>query len=214
MDTMLKNKLESYRHVVWDWNGTLLADFEIGFDLFRVQLDRAGLPRLSVEEYRNRFKFPIEDFYKDAGFDFSKRSYKELSDEYLELYCERLPQAKLHGGVMELTQEVAESGKTQSILSAAEQVHLEKALHTFGIRDHFHHVFGVENFLGASKLARGRQLVAHVGIHPSETILIGDTDHDLEVGKALGVDVLLIADGHQSYEHLSSLHPQVIKTRY
>ncbi len=43
--------------------------------------------------------------------------------------------------------------------------------------------------------------------------MIGDTDHDLEVGNELGIDVLLIADGHQSFEKLKNVHDNVIETR-
>jgi phosphoglycolate phosphatase len=43
--------------------------------------------------------------------------------------------------------------------------------------------------------------------------LIGDTDHDLEVGLALGVDVILLSDGHQSPERLSALHHTVLHHR-
>jgi len=34
-------------------------------------------------------------------------------------------------------------------------------------------------------------------------VLVGDTDHDVEVAQALGVKCLLVASGHQSPERLS-----------
>ena len=43
-------------------------------------------------------------------------------------------------------------------------------------------------------------------------LMIGDTDHDHEVGTAMGVDVLLVAHGHQNYERLRAVHHLVIDT--
>ena len=39
--------------------------------------------------------------------------------------------------------------------------------------------------------------------------MIGDTDHDHEVGVAMGVDVLLVAHGHQSEARLRAVHDRV-----
>ena len=52
--------------------------------------------------------------------------------------------------------------------------------------------------------------MAHVGIDPADSVIIGDTDHDLEVGDALGVDVILLADGHQNEERLRKTRATVI----
>ncbi len=46
-------------------------------------------------------------------------------------------------------------------------------------------------------------------IDPGQLILVGDTDHDLEVGDALGIDVLLVTGGHQSHARLSKRHSRV-----
>ena len=75
-------------------------------------------------------------------------------------------------------------------------------------------MFGISDHFATSKLARGRELLLKSDIPPHKTILVGDTDHDLDVGKELGIDVLLIADGHQSFEKLSGIHSNVIESRF
>jgi phosphoglycolate phosphatase len=61
---------------------------------------------------------------------------------------------------------------------------------------------------------RGKRLMREHRLDAAEILFVGDTDHDLEVGKTLGVDTLLIAEGHQSYERLSEVHHQVLKSRF
>ena len=52
-----------YKNVVWDWNGTLLNDVKVGVNTLNDMLGRRGLPLLSVEDYKEKFGFPVIDFY-------------------------------------------------------------------------------------------------------------------------------------------------------
>jgi phosphoglycolate phosphatase len=45
---------------------------------------------------------------------------------------------------------------------------------------------------------------------PSETLFVGDTEHDFEVAEAIGVNCVLIPGGHQTREALESTGAQVI----
>jgi phosphoglycolate phosphatase len=71
-------------------------------------------------------------------------------------------------------------------------------------------VFGIGDRLAGSKVQRGHDLVRESGVPSTRTLLSGDTDHDLEVGQALGISVLLVIHGHQNAERLKRLHHDVI----
>ena len=51
-----------YKNVVWDWNGTLLDDVKISVDTINVMLERKHLGKLTVEEYRSIFGFPVKPY--------------------------------------------------------------------------------------------------------------------------------------------------------
>ena len=73
--------------VLWDWNGTLLDDVALCVDALNRLLRIYHYPQqYSLAQYREIFGFPIEDYYIRAGFDFSKNSYKELADDYMQDY--------------------------------------------------------------------------------------------------------------------------------
>ena len=48
------------------------------------------------------------------------------------------------------------------------------------------------------------------GVDPKKVLFIGDTDHDYEVATSIGVDCLLIANGHQSKERLLKVTSNVV----
>jgi phosphoglycolate phosphatase len=95
-------------------------------------------------------------------------------------------------------------------LTAAPEDSVKALLRAFGIDGFFAAVYGLQDVYARSKLARGQQLMADLGIAPGELILIGDTDHDLEVAKALGIEAVLLTGGHQCQSVLERAHHRVV----
>jgi phosphoglycolate phosphatase len=201
------------KHVIWDWNGTLLDDVELVVEIVGVLLEEQKKKSITPQQYRDLFCFPIVEYYRRLGFDFEKVSFETLSLRFIEAYKKGFAAMKLHPGAKELLHELRSEGYTQSVLSASQESALRKQLSHHKILECFKHVYGLTDHYAASKVERGRQLIAAAGIPAAETILVGDTDHDLEVGKEMGVDVLLLGDGHQSYERLKALHHRVLRSR-
>jgi phosphoglycolate phosphatase len=210
---LILDKVSSYQHVIWDWNGTLLDDLDIAVDAVGALLEEHSIPRVSAENYKRVFRFPVIEYYKDIGFDLEKISFEYLCDRFVQEYNhKRAHLAQLFEGTPDILASI-KSQKTQSILSAGAQSHLDEITKSLKIDHLFDNIYGIENFFAAGKIHRGKQLLDKVGIDAAKTIMIGDTDHDHAVGKELGIDVLLIADGHQTYDKLKSIHHNVIQTR-
>ena len=53
---------------VWDWNGTLLDDVQVCVDTMNAMLEKRGLPLLDTARYREIFTFPVQEYYRAAGF--------------------------------------------------------------------------------------------------------------------------------------------------
>ena len=73
--------------------------------------------------------------------------------------------------------------------------------------------YGLDNTKGKCKKNIAKQLMEDYMLNPKKTLMVGDTDHDLQVGNHIGVDVLLIAEGYQSYKKLSRIHDNVLEKR-
>jgi phosphoglycolate phosphatase len=210
----IKKYLSGKKAVIWDWNGTLLNDVEMVVDAISHVLKDHGLQPPTVKEYTEIFGFPVSDYYRRLGIDYEKVSFEEVSQKFVSQYMNAILGCQLHHGVKEVLQFLHESGVSQSILSAGHEDSLKHHLHHFGIAPFFEHVYGLSDHHARGKVERGKELLSAAGYAQQSTLLIGDTDHDLEVGKQLGIDVLLLADGHQSFERLSKLHDWVIEDRH
>jgi phosphoglycolate phosphatase len=176
-----------------------------------VMLNERGLPLLDLKRYREIFTFPVRDYYVSLGFDFLKEPFDIPAHQFIDLYRKNLHLAPLHDGIPDILRHFKNSGIQQVILSAMEQELLQYTLKVKGIFDSFDKVVGITNHLGDGKLEKARELVAGLDRKPEEICLVGDTVHDYEVAQGSGIDCILIAQGHQSYNRLQSLDCLVLK---
>ncbi|HET6513137.1 MAG TPA: HAD family hydrolase [Candidatus Kapabacteria bacterium] len=198
------------QHIIWDWNGTLLNDLEHNVATMNFLLEHEGLPAISEEQHRLHFGFPVKSYYEKLGFDTSSENFARLCTLFNDHYWSQLETCSLVDGAVELLRELSDMGKTQSLLSATEQSRLEQAVGRFGIADLFDHIVGIHDNQASGKLERARELLSRVDLPPENSVMIGDTDHDLEIGNELGIDVILVEHGHQHPERLRAMHHTVI----
>lgn len=184
--------------VIWDWNGTLLNDTGLAVRTMNQMLERRGLPKLSVQDYKSVFTFPVKDYYQKIGFDFQAEPFEVPALEFINYYNSQVKACSLHHNTLTVLNHFQLLGVKQYILSAMEQEVLNDCLKHYQIDDFFEHVSGLDNFYATSKIENGHRLIAELKLDPSDLLLIGDTVHDFEVSTELGCQCILIADGHQS----------------
>lgn len=191
-----------YKHIIWDWNGTLFNDVELCVKLINSVLTKRDLPALSLERYRSIFTFPVKDYYALAGLDFAKYSFEELGKEWMDEYQERRFEVGLHSNAEEALNKIHSNGIEQSILSAYKHDTLLELVTHFNLNRYFTHLTGLDHIYATSKLDLGRDLMKKLEHLNNNVLLIGDTVHDFEVAQAMNIGCILIAEGHQSKEKL------------
>ena len=200
----------AYRHLVWDWNGTLIDDVWLCVDVVNAMLRQRGLPPIDPSSYRDTFGFPVINYYRHLGFDFDRESFEDLSVAYINAYQDRREECALHPRAREVLAAVRQAGIGQSILSAYEQQMLETLIERLDLGRHFDHLMGNDNIYAAGKVQRGRILLDRIGLPARDVVMIGDTEHDHEVAAALGMDCLLLEHGHHTRERLGRLGRKVL----
>ncbi len=191
-----------YRHIVWDWNGTLLDDVDIVVDVMNGLLSRRRLPLLDNVQYRELFCFPVRDYYSAVGLNLEVEPFPSLAEEWVAGFEGRWREARLHAEAKSVIGTLAAGGITHSVLSAGERTLVREQAEFFGVAHLFADLVGVADHHARGKVGAGQSWLATQPFSGREVLLVGDTDHDWEVGVALGVDVVLIDDGHQSRARL------------
>jgi len=209
---MNKTKLSECRNIIWDWNGTLLNDLDVCVTAINLLLEKRNLPAISSGHYTEIFTFPVKDYYVTAGFDFSQEPFEMVAVEFMDHYFKLVSEADLHPSVKDTLLYFQRNGHKQIILSAMEQTELIKLVKSRKIDSFFSHIFGIQDNLAHGKLDMARSAIVESGFDRNLTCLIGDTLHDAEVATELGINCLLIADGHQSEARLKQSGYPVIRS--
>ncbi len=192
-----------YEHIIWDWNGTLLDDVADCAAVVDNLMQKHGLGHLSIERYRQETCFPVINFYIALGFDFSKITFEEMANDYIEQYLAILPVMKLHEGSSDSLKILANNGYTHSVLSAYHQQRLEEAIDHFGLTSFFEKIIGLDDYYARSKVENGKKWITELPHTPDKVLFVGDTLHDHEVAEAIGVDCVLLTSGHQNKDVIS-----------
>jgi len=192
-----------YRHIIWDWNGTLFDDAWLCIEIINDLLARRGMPVVDSKSYEEQFTFPVKDYYRAVGFDFAQIPFERLAAEFMEQYDRRRFECRLQPGARQVLDTLASRGCRQSILSAYEQSRLDEMVAFMGLQGLFSHLYGLNDYYSASKVELGKRFLS-VLESPDAAVLIGDSLHDAEVAEAMGIDCVLIPCGHFSHSRLST----------
>lgn len=206
--------LSKYENIIWDWNGTLLSDVDYCVGCMNQLLKERELPAITKKKYKEVFTFPVEEYYVKLGFDFSKESFDIVGHKFMDLYFENLSDCQLYPQVNKILKLLEQQEKNQFIVSAMEHQSLMEVLQEKNILKHFNGVYGIDNHLAAGKLDRAKQMISEHHVNLDKTVLIGDSIHDKEVADALGCNVILIANGHQSKNRLKKESKIVLDNLY
>jgi phosphoglycolate phosphatase len=185
------------RHVVWDWNGTLLDDAWLCLQVINALLVRHQLPEVDARRYSSVFGFPLDEYCRRLGFVLDRPAYEKLSDAFSALYEPRRLECSLRRGTREALEKIRALGVGQSVLSAYTHQRLEDLVGTYALTGYFGAVVGAGNEYGEGKVELGRKHLELLRCAPGEVLVVGDTLHDLEVARAMGADCALLDSGHQ-----------------
>ncbi|MBU0474752.1 MAG: HAD family hydrolase [Bacteroidetes bacterium] len=202
--------IEKYKHVIWDWNGTLFDDVELCSKIMNQLLEEANLPKITVNEYRAVFTFPVIDYYKALGHDVGDENWQKISHQFISEYEANKYNYSIYGDAKDVLTKIKNLGISQSVLSAYKQETLDELVAHFGLSEFFVGLIGLDNIYATSKLDNGLKWMKKLGFKKGEVLFVGDTLHDCEVANAIGADPVLITLGHQSIDKLKSCKIKLI----
>jgi O-6-methylguanine DNA methyltransferase len=207
--------IPSIRHIIWDWNGTLLDDAKACAAAVDVLMRRRGMAGESLEGYRTRVMFPVREYYRKAGFDLVKENYDLLCDEFGAAYEDAIsgfmPEEGgqgvsrlfgIHADASEVLSSLSALGVTHAIVSASEENALRTQVGQFGLLGQFVRLVGREDNHGGTKTHLVEEWVKQCGYPANQILYVGDTEHDCEAATASGIRVALVADGHVDEKRL------------
>ena len=185
--------------IIWDWNGTLLDDVAVCIECINALLRKNALPEfVDVEDYRRKFCFPVQDYYRMCGFDFEKTPFEVLAREFIGLYQKASEGCALAPSALAALEEARRRGFRQILLSASKQDNLLRQVGAYPLESYFSEILGIGHIYATSKADLAAGWMEKQPTEGRDVVMIGDSLHDLEVAQAIGARCALYTAGHQA----------------
>ena len=191
-------------HVVWDWNGTLLADLAVTVDAVNAVITEYGVETITAEDYALHYRRPVRQFYDHLlGRNLDEKTWEHIDKVWHAHYHARLPEIPLAEHAVDTLRSIADAGHSQSLLSMWWHDLLVAECDRREISSWFTRIDGNQRSTGDRKAV---SLVGHLtglGIDSSteDILLIGDTLDDAEAAHGNGARAVLVT----STTHLDRL---------
>jgi phosphoglycolate phosphatase-like HAD superfamily hydrolase len=189
------------RHLVWDWNGTLLDDLTLCVTATNTCLAMVGGPQITAEDHRRDFRRPVVDYYSFVlGRPVDASEFQRLDEAFHDAYRLGLTTCTLTADALEA---MSLWGGSQSLLSMFFHDELMVEVDRHGLRTRLSRVDGLPGTVGGQRKAAF--LIAHLSaldIRARDVVLIGDSVDDGDAASAVGAACVLYAGGFTHESHL------------
>ena len=190
------------RHLVWDWNGTLVDDHTAVVEAINDALAKLALPAIDSDAFRTWFTRPVQRFYEQvAGRPIDPGEWRALDAAYHDSYGARVEELKLAPDARAALAAAKAAGLSQSLLSMWRHQDLVRLVERLGIGGFFVRVDGLRVPGGGAKTDHLVEHLAALGIEAAAALLVGDALDDLAAARAVGAGCVLY-DGGTHHRHV------------
>jgi phosphoglycolate phosphatase len=191
------------RNLIFDWSGTLVDDLPAVWEASNRVFVRAGVPALTLEEFRAEFCLPFKPFY--------------------DRYVPRVALAELeewfHAYFREIQHTARELPHARAFLEFCRKHQIRSFLLSTLRPDHFqvqcrengfNHFFE-ETYLGVlDKRVKIAELLQTHRLKPEETLFVGDMQHDIDTARHGGIHSCAVLTGYNRLAQLRQSEPDMI----
>ena len=192
-----------YRLIVFDWDGTLVDSAAIIVEAIQHACADVGVPVPSETAARYVIGLGLNDALRHVAPTLAEADYPQLSARYRAHYLGRDPEIPLFDGAARMLERLSARGHRIAVATGKSRRGLDRALVQAGIAHHFIATRCADEGAPKPDPDMLHYLMRCTGIPPAETLMIGDTTHDLMLAANAGVDAVAVAYGAHPRDSLS-----------
>jgi len=181
--------------IIFDWDGTLMDSAALIADSVQAAARDLGLAVPTEERARHIIGLGLVDALRYAMPDLQPDRYQEAAERYRHHYLSRDHQLNLFDGAEDLIAELSGAGYFLAVATGKSRAGLDRALADSGLGTYFHASRCADECHSKPHPQMVEQLMGEFGVIPEQTLMIGDTVHDLQMAKNAGVPSLAVCYG-------------------
>ena len=196
-----------FRLLVFDWDGTLADSTAIIAGAIQQACRDLDLPVPGDEAARFVIGLGLSDALRHVAPTLPAAEHPRLSERYREHYLARDPEIPLFAGAREMLDDLDARGFLLAIATGKSRIGLARSLR----QQRLEHLFAASRCAdeGFPKPHPDMllALMERCGTTPADTLMIGDTTHDLELAHNAGASAVAVTYGAHGADGLARLAP-------
>jgi len=196
-----------YRLLVFDWDGTLADSTAIIAAAIQAACRDVGEPVPDNLSARFVIGLGLVEALLHVAPALPIERHPELSARYRHHYLARDAQIPLFDGVTELLADLHAEGFMLAVATGKTRIGLDRALAGNALVERFHATRCADEGRPKPHPDMLLHLMSKLDVAPDETLMIGDTTHDLELARAAGVDAVAVSYGAHEPAGLVAAEP-------
>jgi phosphoglycolate phosphatase len=202
-----------YRLVVFDWDGTVMDSTSLIAECIQFAARDCDLSPPSTEAAKHIIGLGIRDSVRFLFPNLSDAGLDMFAERYRHHYLPRDGEVRLYEGLENVLRLLAHDERFLAVATGKPRRGLERAFDQCELRPFFHYTRCADEGWPKPHPDMLEKLISATGVNPSETLMIGDTTHDLEMAAAAGCHGLAVSYGAHPINVLRTApHQAVVHT--
>ena len=197
-----------FRLIVFDWDGTLADSTAPIAAAIRAACAAVGRPMPSERDARYVIGLGLADALAHVAPGLTADETRELAAHYRRHYLDREPTIPLFEGVSQLLADLDDGGFLLGVATGKTRAGLDRAIAKNGLAGRFHATRCADEGFPKPHPDMLLALMDRLGAEPRDTLMIGDTTHDLQMARNAGVDCLAVTYGAHPPAALGAFDPR------
>ena len=196
-----------FKLLVFDWDGTLADSTAIIARAIQSALRDMGEAVPDESAARFVIGLGLTDALRTVAPTLPVHRHSELAAHYRKHYLSQEDEIPLFAGVADMLDELEQAGYLLAVATGKARRGLDRALLKNGLQSRFHATRCADEGLPKPHPDMLLHLMDRLGVESRDTLMIGDTTHDLELARNAGVAGLAVAYGAHDHDGLARESP-------
>ena len=202
--------MKQFDLVVWDWDGTIADSTGMITQALIKAAEEAGLPELSEARARSIIGLGLRESIEVLYGDIPEFQAQALASNYQRLYYANENKMLLFAGIAETIATLDRKGCKQAVATGKGRRGLNAALQLSGLSKFFNASKTVDECFSKPQPQMLDELMDELVVMPERTLMIGDSQYDMQMGKNAGVITAAVSYGSQTASHLQQYSPDYL----
>lgn len=198
---------KQFNLLIFDWDGTLMDSAGAIVASIQAACRDLAIAEPTDEESRHIIGLGLHEALTTLLPDLEETDYPKLVDRYRFHFLARDHELPLFPGVSEGIAMLGDAGFMLAVATGKSRRGLERAFEHSGLRNLFQGSRCADESFSKPHPAMVEELMDEFGSTPQQTLVIGDTTHDLQMAANAGVASLAVSYGAHPKNNLLALSP-------